>query len=165
MLKKLLAVAAVALMPFAASAVTIVDDGDTVDITSDTLFLGFVEGTGAGGTETVNFFSEFDTKGTFELSITAGNLSVWSDLVVQWVNTNTSAVISEIDPVIAGTNLLMTVFLDPDLLEQSLVISWSDSTDGTSFDYEISSIPVPAAGLLLLGGLGALAAVRSKKKS
>ena len=47
-----------------------------------------------------------------------------------------------------------------------LNILWSDvARNGSDYDVRIeaSVIPVPAAGLLLIGGLGALAAVRRKK--
>ena len=74
-----------------------------------------------------------------------------------------NAVLSTIN-LARGETLLATVFTAPNLT-QSLVFSWTGSKNGAGFDVEVAAavVPVPAAGFLLLGALGGIAALRRRK--
>lgn len=47
-------------------------------------------------------------------------------------------------------------------LPAMLQIVFTDATDGSNFNLNLTPVPVPAAGFLLLGALGGLAALRRK---
>jgi hypothetical protein len=47
----------------------------------------------------------------------------------------------------------------------TLSVETSDKTDGGELDDVISPVPVPAAGLMLLAGLGGLAAMRRRNRA
>lgn len=64
----------------------------------------------------------------------------------------------------AATLVLNTLFEDPDTLSQTLNFGF-DSFSGTSFSVsiDVAAVPVPAAGFLLIGALGALGVARRRK--
>lgn len=149
------AVLATGLAATSASAVPVsVDNLESVDF-GNVEFTGEVRsGLGGAGSWTVTFNASGAGAGTALVTIGPINLANnWTDLMVGWSG-------GESKPVGAIETTVSTIFADPDSLSQMLVISWTDSEARNGFDVEgtvsVSPIPLPAAGLLLLGGLGAL---------
>ena len=161
------AVLAAGLSVTAASAVTVISDGDVVSIPStDTQFIGNVDAAGGVGSWAVDFEAAWGLSSNAEVSILEVVAGTFSDLMMYWINTDTDGTINSvaITPVVTS---LGTIFVDPDSLNQTLLVKWSDSLDGAGFDVEVSvsAVPLPAAGLLLLGGMGGLGFVGRRRKA
>jgi hypothetical protein len=151
----------------AAGAVTVISDGDVVAIPStDTAFIGNVDAAGGAGSWAVDFEADWALSSNAEVSILELVAGTFSGLMMSWVNTDTGVEISSVDvePIVTG---LGTIFVDPDSLNQTLLVSWGDSLAGAGFDVEVtvSAVPLPAAGLLLLGGMGGLGFVGRRRKA
>ena len=90
----------------------------------------------------------------------------FSGLTMEWVNSDTAGVISSstITPIITN---LGTTFIDPDSLNQTLRISWTDSLNGAGFGAEavFSPVPIPAAVWLFGSGLLGLVGMARRKKA
>jgi len=168
------AVAAVGLMVGAtdAGAVTVINDGDTVDITSNSVFIGDVDATGGAGSWSVTFNALTDPLlATATASLTNVVAGTFSDLVMSWIASSDDFVLAT--TTIDENNLspsLSTVFTDNGVFggddnPQYLLITWSDSLAGASFDLDVAAVPLPAGGLLLLTALGGMAAVRRRRKA
>ncbi len=169
---KALAVAAVVVTaPLAASATTfLVDDGVyTLDAPGAAPFLGNVDAVGGGGDFTATFSATPTNFGLMKLTILQSFVNLFDDLKVEW-QTLGGATLAAVDPIVAGSAELQTKF-DAVNSTQNLVFSWTDSVDSTAggtqrprgFDFEVAPVPVPAAGLLLVGALGALGVARRRK--
>ena len=166
----LAAVAALAtgLAATSAGAVTVVSDGDSVNIGPglETTFIGDVkDASGGAGMFEVTFNSSTAAGAEARVSILEGVASTFEDLTMAWVGEDGTEISSaSVAPVVTS---LSTMFMDPDSLSQSLVFSWTDSLVNVGFDFEVevSPIPVPAAGLLLLTGIAGLGAIRSRRKA
>lgn len=168
------AVAAVGLMVGAtdAGAVTVINDGDTVDITSNSVFIGDVYATGGAGSWSVTFNALTDPLlATATASLTNVVAGTFSNLMMQWIASEdnwvlATTIIDENNP----SPSLSTVFTDSGVFggddnPQYLLITWSDSLAGASFDLDVAAVPLPAGGLLLLTALGGMAAVRRRRKA
>jgi hypothetical protein len=149
-----------------AGAVTVVSNGGAYDVGSglETQFIGDVMGSSGGaGMYQVTFNST--SAGSAEARVTIGEIvaSTFADLTMSWVGGD-GTVSTDVSPVVTS---LGTLFVDPDALSKTLVFAWSDSLIASGFDFEveISPIPVPAAGLLLLTGIAGLGALRSRRKA
>ena len=168
-IKTLICAAAFALSAFAAGAVTVTGAGGSYDINADTLFTGSaIDLDGGAGSHVVTFYSLIDpVDGQVNASITLGILGTFTDLTVSWYDTITGLVMMDgLTPVSkavgVGLTELRTTFTLPSL-SQDLVISWSDSTAGVEFDFDVSTVPLPAGGLLLLTALGGLGIARRRR--
>lgn len=171
-LKVALAAAAIVAAANAASAAIIVDDGTTVISEpgkSITYFFDTPTDGGAGDWRHTFDLARAGT-GSAAVSLTPAVAKAFAGLTLAWWDLNGEGdaddVLLKETSVGAGVTELATVFGDPDTLVQQLRISWTAST-GRAFDgdvtIETSAVPLPAAGLLLVGGLGAFGAFKRRK--
>lgn len=162
-LKYLAVAAVVAMTPLVASAATLIVDGGTYTIgNAEDEFFGNVDAFGGAGSWTVVFNADADPV-TADASATIGRivLGTFNNLTMSWLGFG-DTVLSTIN-VAQGSTLLSTVFTIPDLT-QKLVFNWTGSRNGAGFDVEVAAtVPLPAGGLLLLGALGGIAALRRRK--
>jgi hypothetical protein len=166
---KFLAVAAVvAMAPLtlvgerAEAATLIVDAGVYTIGYAENEFFGNVDSLGGAGSWSVTFNADTDPVNA-AASATIGRIvfKQFKGLTMSWLSA-TNAVLSTIN-LAQGDTVLATVFTVPDLT-QKLVFNWTGSTAGAGFDVEVAAtVPVPAGGLLLLGALGGIAALRRRK--
>jgi hypothetical protein len=174
LLKTSAVAAVVAAAPFAASALTVIEDGGTYEVIPGETYLSTeVQGDGGAGSWMAKFFypaPEPDSSLPAEAraTIDAATLSAFSGLTISWLDADgmVGSVLSGPEAVVAfpGQTVLATVFEAPDF-EQYLQIDWTGSTAGVDFDVvvEVAAVPVPAAGLMLLTALGGAAALRRRK--
>ena len=162
-IKTLICAAALALTAFSANALTVTSEGGSYDINSDALFTGdAVDLDGGAGSHSVTFYSLIDPmNGTVNASVTLNILGTFSDLTVSWVDSLTNTVLYT-TAVVVGVTELNTTFTAPSL-SQDLVFSWTDSAANVAFDFDVSAVPLPAGGLLLLTALGGLGVARRRK--
>ena len=155
-------------MATSAQAVTVMVDGDSIAIGSgfDTEFIGNVVAGGGAGSWAVDFLSNEAAFGNAQATITNLVAGTFSGLTMEWVNSDTAGVISSstITPIITN---LGTTFIDPDSLNQTLRISWTDSLNGAGFGAEVvfSPVPIPAAVWLFGSGLLGLVGMARRKKA
>lgn len=163
-LKYMAVAATLALAPVSASAVTFVQDGETHSIGNGSEFIGDVSAAGGAGEWAVQFDSAVDPlQATVFATIGRINFANFANLMMAWEDLG-GTVLSSLT-FSRGDNELTTLFAAPNL-SQVLRISWTDSFAGANFDVEVAaSVPVPAGGLMLVGALGGLAALRRRKSA
>lgn len=157
--------------PLSLSAATALNNGDSVTIGlggTDHEFTGNVASIGGAG----SWISTFEAVGPTADGLMANalatigpiNLNDFSGLEISWVSNIDDSVLNSA-PVVAFPDAteLQTTFVSPFDLVQRFEISWQDSEVGAAFEFEISVVPVPAAGFLLVGALGALGIARRRK--
>jgi hypothetical protein len=155
-----------------ARAVTVVDHGDivTTGIGSETEFIGDIKGRPSGGPSSweVQFDSTDPGDASALVTLSSVVASTFTDLMMSWINTADSSVLSS-TPITPIDTTLGTMFAAPDKLSQILSISWSSSSPdprvGFDVTVEVAPIPLPAGMLLLLtavGGLGVMGARRRR---
>lgn len=148
----------------AEAATIVMEGGGPYDITSDDFFFGNVSSAGGAGTYSVAFTSSVDPLDAIaNASVTVLVAGLFDDLIVEWRDTVTTAVLAS-EVVVAPTVAIQTTFGTPNL-DQTLVFSWSASDVGAGFDFDVSAVPLPAGGLLLLTALGGMAVVRRRRKA
>jgi hypothetical protein len=164
-----LALTAVAAMSAtAAEAVTVVAENGVYSIGYGDEFIGSVEADGGAG----SWFVQFDSTEDPLLANTSATIGpvvsgTFTNLVMSWVSVSSSSVLSSISVTNPGASLdtiFRLVGLGGDDSQQYLIFTWDDSLDGAEFDFEVvAAVPLPAGGLLLIGALGGLAALRRRK--
>ena len=172
-ISKLLATAAVAsLLPLFASAATFtgnISSGDSVDLLAGPYDFNaaFVDSDGAGSlTFTFNNNTASNLLLTIaDITILQSNFQYFSDGVDYSFGSlmgSAAAKVGKFDSmaqiVAAGASVVLT-FNYTDVI--------GTATTGPDIDFLVNTqvVPVPAAGFLLVGGLGAMAALRRRKKA
>ncbi len=155
-----------------ASAVTTVTAGNTYDITSDTLFIGTATSPGGPGSYSVNFNSPVDPlHGQANASVTVNVFGLFTGLTMSWVDTADNSIVYNTVALVGNgvQTTLNTIFSSASTsLNQTLMFVWANSqtpkNGGTiGFDFDVSAVPLPAGGLLLITALGGLALTRRRK--
>lgn len=152
-----------------ADAATLIQNGDIVTISYGDEFFGNATAAGGAGSFTVQFNATSDPIFA-AASATIGNVvaGTFKNLVMQWIAVSDNFVLAS-TAITPFVTTLPTVFtfcgvLCGDDTQQWLFISWTGSKAGAGFDVEVvAAVPLPAGGLLLLGALGGLAALRRRK--
>jgi len=156
----------------AADAVTIVSENGSYDISGLEQFIGGVVASGGAGSWEVRFNSLFDPLSAMATA-TVGNIvaGTFTNLQMSWVAVSDDFVLAS-TPITPPTVSLATVFtvngiLGGDDINQWLRFTWDNSLAGANFDFEVqvSAVPLPAGGLLLIGALGGLALLRRRKST
>lgn len=166
-LKMLGAAAAVVLAPVAASAatVTMTADGGPYSLDDSNIVYRFnTDSFGAADDAGAAFSFEFSTSLALQATdytITVNETGDFSDLVIAW---STDDILGNADDIalplgigISGTQLVPGT-------SYHLLTSYSGVSNGGNIDYRVSAVPVPAAGFLLIGALGALGVARRRKQ-
>jgi hypothetical protein len=172
-LLKLAAAAVIAAVPMSAGAVTVIDDGDSVNVSAGDEFIWGIDGTGAAGMETVTFSAVSDPLiSTATATIGSIVLSTFSPVSLAWIALGPDQAPGGGDDFLVSSTLvsvpttsLSTTFTAPGQLVQQLIVGFGQSDANSAFDVEVSAVPLPASVLMLLGALGGLGFVGRRKRA
>ena len=152
-----------------AQAATVVLENGVYDIGYGDEFVGVVVASGGAGFWQVQFDAVVDPLLASALA-TIGKIQLgeFSNLVMSWVAKSDGFILASIPVTPTAVNVDTTFAICGvwcvDDSKQFLNFSWDDSTKGAGFDFEVvAAVPLPAGGLLLIGALGGLAALRRRK--
>lgn len=172
LLKKTAVAAAVsiAMLPAAASAVTLdatnnITNTGSFDIFGGPYFFGAsFSGTDTSGMFSFDFFNSSATDKT--VGVTVGTVlqstaKFIGGVTAEWLNGNSIFIPEGKTQVFEITTLLAAGSSD------TLKITFGDPSGGgrADIDLTVAAVPLPAGGLLLLGALGGLAALRRRKQA
>lgn len=135
------------------ASVTVIDIQNDAEEFS---FLGFptFPATGVGSTLAVSLDA-------LDAAYAGMSVNIWDDMAkTMLLGSGTVPLAAPLSVVVNGAAGTSPIWVELDW--SGLGIS---SSDIKSFNYDVTLVPVPAAGFLLLGGLGGLAALRRRKKA
>ena len=147
---------ALSIAPMSASALTFFDGGPGYVVGGGTYEIG-------SGFKRVNALSQGEGPGSFTLTV-ANNLASLTTFSFNFGTKFFNTTFPSYTITFAG-NAVTAPFTTSLQGGQSkdLVVTYGALTKGDRFAATLSSVPVPAAGFLLLGALGAAAAMRRRK--
>jgi hypothetical protein len=151
-----------------AEALTVVQSGDSLTINGAETYKGTV-GPATGGFQSwyVAFSSlEDGVSINARVTLTSAMKDMFTILKVYWVNPTNLETLA-FTRIGSGQTDLATVFTSRNST-QWLVFDWQDATSGAEFTVDIggvAAVPLPMGGLLLVGGLAGLVALRQTKNS
>lgn len=176
-MRALAAVVALSLMPVMSNAATIaISDGDLIDpIDVSTTYTFEEQLTGNTGAISRMFTFVADPADTplpvFAVNLTLTGRGTVVGAFMSWFDGANTIFATFEDVVLNGSTVgvgaaFTTLFTSPDALTQKLTLGW-DSFTGNSIQVstQVSAVPLPAGGLLLLTALGGLAAARRRRKA
>ena len=174
-LKKMVALAlavGLAVASQASAATVTLTDGGTVNplVATDVyLYEEVLDASGGAGTRSFTFVASKDNA-PITLGAAAAHLTLVGDLTgafMSWFDGTTTTSIA-LTPVILGAGRayignLSTLFTSPDKLVQTVSIGWDSFNGPVQLSLQVAAVPLPAGGLLLIGAIGGLAALRRRK--
>lgn len=144
-------------------AATVITNGGSSGISYGDDFVAQILNPSGAGSFTHTFTSVVDPLGVNAQVSVLTITGTFTGMVLSWLD-GSLATLSSIS-VIPTTTTLATVFTIPNLT-QSVRVSWTGSTtNAIAVLGVVAAVPVPAGGLLLIGALGGLAALRRRKKA
>lgn len=128
---------------------------------------GFFYSIGLGGEAIFDFGTLFNSPGSV-VEITNGSRSSYPESADIYVSTDgsTYSLATSVNNATATNAFSFSVAGGPFQYLKVVDTSGAPSTDGYDIDsISVSAVPLPATGLLLLGGLGGIAALKRRKKA
>jgi hypothetical protein len=159
------ATAALAIAPMAANAsiVSVTDGGTYAFNPADTYnFAQALTKSASGGSASFTFDTVGVTTGVVAGSVFLTTGAGLLNGMAQWISNSTVLASTSIGGS-GGYTLLNTIFSPGN--DYTLKLTWDGVKSNGILSAQVNVVPVPAAGVLLLGGIGAMGALRRRKKA
>lgn len=157
--------------PSVAATVTLADGGTINPVSASDVYLYEEVLDGIGGASSRSFTFVLDSsEAPLQMNGAAAHLTLVGNMVgafLSWFDgTATNKVFLTPTPLGAGAAYvgdLSTLFTSPDKLVQTATIGWDSFTGPIQLSLQIAAVPLPAGGLLLIGAIAGLGALRRRK--